>query len=150
MFARLMKNRSNIRALLDGISPLVDWQATGLSPEEFWQFGTYFTHPKRVKAVVIDLYPTGDPVQAAREAAEILEVRAGLFLDWAAGVSSTKQGCPKVTLVVKTLAADARTGRPREFRPGPEDLKAVARLERGREKRRGRVVRRLREMERRR
>ncbi|BAF60671.1 hypothetical protein PTH_2490 [Pelotomaculum thermopropionicum SI] len=141
MYARLMKNRANIRALLQEISPLIDWHTDDLSPEEFWQSGTYFTHPLRNKAIVIDLYPAGDPVQAAREAAGGLEARTGLALDWAAGVSRTKAGRPKVTMVIKTLAACARTGKPREFRPGPDDLKAVAALERGREKARRRGVR---------
>lgn len=141
MFARLMKNRGNILALLQELAPLVDRRREDLAPEEFWRPGTYFTHPLRAKAVVIDLYPAGDPVKAAREAAETLEARTGLVLDWAAGVGETKGGRPKVTLVVKTLAADARTGKPREFRPRPGDLKAVAVLERGRERERGRGVR---------
>ncbi|NPV72315.1 MAG: hypothetical protein HPY89_00675 [Pelotomaculum sp.] len=126
---------------MEELAPLVDRYCENLPAEKFWVPGTYFTHPLRAKVVVVDLYPEGDPVEAAREAAGILEARTGLALDWAAGVSRTKQGRPKATLVIKTLAADARTGRPREFRPGPDDLKAVGALERGREKRRRRGVR---------
>ncbi len=55
-----------------------------------------------------------------RKAARALERRKGLVLDWAGGVR--KSG---VWLIVKTLAADAATGRNREFRLDRDDLAAL-------------------------
>jgi len=130
MFSFLTKNIKKIKQLLELLEPLIDVRRTDLSADEFWQPGTYFSHPARQKALITTFYPAGDPVRAAREAAEILEARTGLVLDWAAGVQYTKSGLAKVVLVIKTYACCAKTGREREFRPGPDDLAAVAELER--------------------
>lgn len=136
--AWVLRKPEKIERLVRKLAPLFDWRGEALSPGRFWQEGTYFTHPARAKAAVIVLCPgrPADPVALGRKAAGVLEKRHGLVLDWAAGARGSG-----VWVVVKTLAADAETGKNREFRLDKGDLAALRELvpkrcrgrERGRE-----------------
>jgi len=134
LYSRTTKSERHILRVLALLTPLFDARRTDLTPSEFWTPGTYFTHPRRSKALLLNLVPArplSRPAQVVlgREAAHLLESRTGLILDWAGGVSKNRS---KVVIVVKTLAGDARTGRNRELWAEPRDLAAVARLVPGR------------------
>lgn len=112
------------------VSPLFDKRREDLTPTEFWQAGTYFTHPARAKAVLVNLEP-GRPldrenlVYLGRQGAALLETRTGLVTDWCGGISKDGR---RVVLVFKKLAYDVRNWRRRELWVEPEDLRAMAEL----------------------
>lgn len=112
------------------VSPLFDKRREDLTPTEFWRAGTYFTHPARAKAVLVNLEP-GRPldrenlVYLGRQGAALLETRTGLVTDWCGGISKDGR---RVVLVFKKLAYDVRNWRRRELWVEPEDLRAMAEL----------------------
>ncbi|ABO49378.1 hypothetical protein Dred_0840 [Desulforamulus reducens MI-1] len=116
------------------VNPLFDTRREDLTPSEFWQAGTYFTHPARAKAVLVNLEP-GRPlgrenlVHLGRQGAALLEARTGMVTDWCGGISKDGR---RVVLVFKKLAYDARNFRRRELWVEPEDLRALAELVPGR------------------
>lgn len=121
----VLRKPEKIERLVRKLAPLFDWRREDLTPGRFWREGTYFAHPARAKAAVIVLKPgrPADPVALGRKAAGVLESRKGLVLDWAGGVRGSR-----VWLVIKTLAADAATGKNREFRLDKGDLAALRKL----------------------
>jgi hypothetical protein len=125
MYARVfyLKNPQRVDRLARSIAPLFDSKREDLKGKDFWQEGTYFTHPKRSKAAVVILRPDRglDPVTLGRAATRLLEARHGLALDWAGGIRDSG-----IWLVIKTLATDAQgAGRNRELRLDRDDLGAL-------------------------
>lgn len=124
--AFLLREPRRVLRLARKLAPLFDARRSDLRAREFWQPGTFFTHPGRVKAAVVVLRPARhlDPVALGRAAAGLLAARHGLVLDWAGGVRESG-----IWLVIKTLAADANgAGRNREFRLGRDDLAKLREL----------------------
>lgn len=108
------------RGLIDRRSDL-----PALRPEEFFAPGTHPWLPRAAKVCVLLLLPArewpGDRTVLALDAAALLEERAGVMLDWAAGIRQSGA----VLLFVKPWALDAKTWRRTWWRPGPEDLDAL-------------------------
>ncbi len=129
----LIKKPSRVLGLARRMGFLFDAGRTDLSPRRFWNPGTYFRHPSRVKAVVMVLIPAPgrDKVALGRRAAGLLEARKGLVLDWAG--AARRSG---VWLILKTLATDAKTGKNKELRLDRADLAALRGLAPGRGRRR--------------
>lgn len=130
IFTRLAKDSKKIMKVLSLVAPLFDTRREDLTPREYWQSGTYFTHPARAKAVLVNMVPgrlldREDMVCLGRQAAALLETRTGLATDWCGGLARDGQ---RLVLVVKTLAYDARNWRRRELWVTPEDLRALAEL----------------------
>jgi len=94
-------------------------------PEEFFAPGTYPWLPRAAKVYALLLLPArewpGDRTMLAFDAAALLEERAGVMLDWAAGIRNSGA----VWLFVKPWALDAKTWRRTWWRPKPEDLEAL-------------------------
>lgn len=134
----LVKDKQKIERLLALLAPLFDAEREDLTPKEFWTPGTYYRHRAKPKVLVVNLAPAKKTnlVSLGRRAARLLEERAGLILDWAGGVS--RDGS-RAVLIIKTLAADAATGRNRELRAAPEALEEIARLVPGEGRKRERV-----------
>lgn len=123
--AWVLRRPERVQALAARLEPLFDRRRGGLRADEFWQPGTYFSHPARAKAVVVVLRPRRryDPVGLGRVAARLLEDRHRVVLDWAG--SARRRA---VWLLAKTWAADRETGWGREFRLGLGDIYALADL----------------------
>lgn len=123
--AWVLRRPEKARALADRLEPLFDRKREGLRAGQFWQPGTYFSHPARAKAVVVVLRPRRryDPVGLGRVAARLLEDRHRVVLDWAGSARGRA-----VWLLVKTWAADRETGWGREFRLDVQDIYALAEL----------------------
>ncbi|AEG58974.1 hypothetical protein [Desulforamulus ruminis] len=150
IFTRLARDNKKIVKVLGLVSPLFDTRRENLTPREYWQDGTYFTHPARAKAVLVNLEPgrrldREAMVSLGRQGAGLLEARTGLVTDWCGGISKDGR---RVVLVFKTLAHDNRTWRRRELWVEPEDLRAMAELVPRRGKDRDRWQHRRRGMER--
>lgn len=126
--AWILRRPDRVMALAGSLEPLFDARREGLRAAEWWQPGTYYSHPARAVAVVIVLRPRRpcNLVGLGRVAARILEVRKGLVLDWAAAAQKGS-----VWLLVKTWAADQETGRGREFRLELRDIRILAGLVQG-------------------
>lgn len=97
-----------------------------LRPSEWWRPRHQPKLPHHAALHVLVLHPRKgsgelEGWELARAAAEILEGRRGLVLDWACGFR--KSGA--VWLLVKPWAADAETGRRRWFATNAEDLAAL-------------------------
>lgn len=139
IYTRLVKDGRKVKSMLKTITPLFDESREDLKAGEFWVGGTFFTHPARAKAVLVNLVPgrpgLAHPVDLGRRAMGVLESRKGLVMDWCGGV--TRDG-KRVVLVIKTLASDSGTGRNREVVLGREDLLLLAGMVPGRG--RGRVL----------
>jgi len=100
-----------------------------LRPSEWWRPRHQPKLPHHAALHVLVLHPRKgsgelEGWELARAAAEILEGRRGLVLDWAGGEG--RRG--SVWLIVKTWAADRESGRGREFRLDVEDIYALADL----------------------
>ena len=133
------------------VTPLFDTRREDLTPREFWKEGTYFTHPARAKAALVNLEPgrplgREDMVSLGRQGAALLEARTRMVTDWCGGISKDGR---RVVLVIKTLAYDSKSYRRRELWLEPEHLRALAELVPGR-KRNGHRRERERLIERRR
>ncbi|MGB9887625.1 MAG: hypothetical protein ACPLRW_11605 [Moorellales bacterium] len=128
--------RAVLRALA-ALRDLTDARGRALAPRDFWRRETYTPHPRFVNCyLVVILPPPGrDPLALARRAAELLEARKGVVLDWCAG---TRAKGKAALLFVKPRAADAATGKEVRVRIGREDIAALARLAGAGERRRER------------
>lgn len=124
-----MRSPRRVARLAGKLGTMFDARWRDLQPGQFWRPGSYFTHPARAKALVlVFLPPPGrNGVLLARRAADLLEARKGLVLDWAG-----KERRNGVWLIFKTLACDPETGRNRELRLDPGDLAALRSLAPGR------------------
>jgi len=114
-----------IKSLLRRISPLFNDERPKLTPMEWWEVeGTYYTHPKVAKAVVVVFQV---PIPNVRDffikAANFLEQRHNVLLFWAGGTCGRKS-----YLVIKTraYALDIEKGLPgRIFRFTKSDLLTI-------------------------
>lgn len=127
--AWLLKSPRRIARLVRKLGVLFDAGCRDLDPGRFWRPESYFTHPARAKVLVLVFLPPYelDRVVLGRRAADLLEVRKGMALDWAG-----RDRHSAVWIIVKTMASDLKTGRNRELRLGPDDLAALRSLAPGR------------------
>lgn len=125
-----LRSTKKIYNVARSLRRLVDRYTTDLRPSLFCRAG-FHPGPRYVNAylLIIDYPYPEDWVQAAREAARILEVRHGLLLDWVAGYR--KSG--RIWLIVKVLARDRETLKAKRFRPTVEDFE-ILRLKLGKPK----------------
>ncbi|KXG74910.1 hypothetical protein AN618_21350 [Fervidicola ferrireducens] len=117
-----LRNPKKIYNVARSLRRLVDRYTTDLRPSVFAKDG-FHPGPRFVNAylLIIDYPYPEDWVQAAREAARILEARHGVLLDWAAGYR--KSG--RIWLIIKALARDRETLKAKRFRPDVEDFEVL-------------------------
>jgi len=124
--AAMVRSPEKAWRVVRSLRRLCDRWREDLRPSEFWTPGTRHPGPRFVNLYVIVLKPWEGKAgpELARAAARLLERRACVLLDWAAGFRSSGTAW----LLVKPRAADARTFKRTRWRPDKDDLAALRAL----------------------
>ncbi|ACX53243.1 hypothetical protein Adeg_2166 (plasmid) [Ammonifex degensii KC4] len=122
----VLRDPGKVWRVVRSLRRLVDRYREDLLPSEFWREGTYLPFPRYPNAYLLILWPPGgtDPVALARRVARLLEKRAGVVLDWAAGIR--KSGA--VWLLVKARAYKEPDLKVVRYGVQADDLRAIRRL----------------------